>query len=65
MLKRVVLFLVTNALILLMVTLVFQVFGLERVVTQYGVNYPSLAVFSVVAGFGGAFISLFMSKMIA
>jgi heat shock protein HtpX len=65
MFKRIALFVATNVLILLMVTLVFRVFGLESYITKYGLNYGSLAIFSLIAGFGGAFLSLAMSKWIA
>ena len=63
--KRVVLFLATNLAVVLVLTLVMNLFGLGRVVSEQGLNIPSLAVMSIVIGFTGAFISLLISKPMA
>lgn len=67
--KRIFLFLLTNiaVMVVLMVawSIISSVFGLDRTVTAEGINYGSLMVFSAVFGFGGAFISLLMSKWMA
>jgi heat shock protein HtpX len=63
--KRITLFLLTNLLVLAMITIVFTVFGLEGVVSQQGLNLTSLLVLSAVIGFGGAFLSLAMSRTMA
>jgi heat shock protein HtpX len=65
--KRIALFLATNLAILVVLGVVLSVleqagvFGGEGLAAQYG----PLMVMSVLFGFGGAFISLLMSKMIA
>ncbi len=63
--KRVVLFLATNIAVLLLLSVVISVLGLDRWLAAEGINYQGLLVFSAVIGFGGAFISLAMSKMMA
>jgi heat shock protein HtpX len=65
--KRLILFLATNAAILLVMSFVFQVFGLEQWFYQEGVgiNLWGLLVFSALFGMGGSFISLAISKWMA
>jgi heat shock protein HtpX len=63
--KRVVLFLVTNIAVLLVLSIIMQVFGLGQYLTAEGIDYVSLLVFSAVLGFGGAIISLLISKWMA
>ena len=63
--KRVVLFLVTNIAVLLVLSIIMQVFGLGQYLTAEGIDYASLLVFSAVLGFGGAIISLLISKWMA
>ena len=66
MAKRIVLFLVTNLAIMAMLTLVLGVLGIGGYYQPDGtLNYPSLMVFSLVWGMGGAVISLLMSRTIA
>ena len=64
---RILLFLATNAAVLVLITLVFQVLGLEGILAENGVdlNLQALLVMSAVIGFGGSFISLAMSKFMA
>jgi len=64
---RIFLFLATNAAVLVLVSVVFHLFGIEGVLAQNGVdlNLQALLTMSAVIGFGGAFISLAMSKFIA
>ena len=64
---RIGLFLATNAAILVLISLVFQVFGFEGILAENGVdlNLQALLVMSAVIGFGGSFISLAMSKFMA
>jgi heat shock protein HtpX len=65
--KRITLFLLTNLAILIVLQVVlrvlehFGVFGTEGLLRSHG----PLMVMAVVFGFGGSFISLFMSKVIA
>ena len=63
--KRVFLFLATNIAILAVLSVVIAVLGLDRWLTAEGINYQGLLVFSAVIGFGGAFISLALSKTMA
>jgi heat shock protein HtpX len=63
--KRVVLFLATNIAVLLLLSVVISLLGLDRWLSAEGIDYRGLLVFSAIFGFGGAFISLAMSKMIA
>jgi len=63
--KRVVLFLATNIAVLVLLSVVISLLGLDRWLSAEGIDYRGLLAFSAVFGFGGAFISLAMSKMIA
>lgn len=63
--KRIFLFLATNLAVMLTLSVVASIFGVNRYLTQYGLNYTSLLGFALVFGFGGALISLAMSKTIA
>jgi heat shock protein HtpX len=65
MAKRIGLFLLTNLLVILVVTIIFQVFGIGRYTTQYGIDYGQLMVFCLVWGMAGALISLAMSRWTA
>ncbi len=64
---RIMLFLATNAAVLVVVSVVFQMLGLEGVLAKNGVdlNLQALLVMSAVIGFTGSFISLAMSKFLA
>lgn len=64
---RILLFLATNAAILVVVSIVFQIFGLEGILQENGVDLDlkALLIMSAVIGFGGSFISLLMSKWMA
>ncbi|MDQ1833686.1 protease HtpX [Massilia scottii] len=63
--KRVLLFLATNLAVILVLTLVLNLFGIARGVSASGINIGQLLVFSAVVGFTGSFISLLMSKTMA
>ena len=63
--KRIVLFLATNIAVLLLLSVAISVLGLDRWLTAEGIDYQKLLAFSAVLGFGGAFISLLISKTIA
>lgn len=65
MTKRILLFLVTNILIVVTISIVTSLLGLNGYMTQRGINYEALLGFCLVWGFGGAFISLLMSRWIA
>jgi heat shock protein HtpX len=64
--KRIVLFLVTNLAVMLVLSIVLKLFGLDQAMTsQTGISYGGLLAFSAVVGFTGAIISLLMSKQSA
>jgi len=63
--KRVLLFLATNVAVMLVLSLVTSLLGVNRFLTANGLNLGMLLVFAGVIGFGGAFISLLMSKSMA
>jgi heat shock protein HtpX len=60
--KRTFLFAVTNIAILVVLSIAVRVLGLDRYLTEQGIDYVSLLVFAAIFGMGGAFISLAMSK---
>lgn len=64
---RIMLFLATNAAVLVLISIVFQVFGFEGILAENGVDLDlqALLVMSAVIGFAGSFISLAMSKFMA
>jgi heat shock protein HtpX len=63
--KRIVLFVLTNLAVMVVLGIVVNVLGLNRFLTENGLSVGGLLAFAAVIGFGGAFISLLMSKPIA
>jgi len=63
--KRIFLFLATNVAVMLVLSLTASLLGVNRFLTSNGLNLGMLLVFAALMGFGGAFISLLMSKTIA
>ncbi|HEU4517450.1 MAG TPA: M48 family metalloprotease, partial [Steroidobacteraceae bacterium] len=63
--KRVLLFVLTNFAILAVASLTLRLLGIEPWLNQNGINFTSLLVFGAVLGFGGAFVSLAISKWTA
>jgi heat shock protein HtpX len=63
--KRVILFLVTNLAVLLVLSVAAHLLGVNRFLTANGLNLGTLLAFAALMGFGGAFISLAMSKVMA
>jgi len=63
--RRIFLFILTNLAIMLMVTLIARVTGLDVWLAERGSNFGGLLLLAAIFGFGGAFISLAMSKWIA
>ena len=64
MFKRIVLFLITNLAVLFVLNITMRILGVDRMLTQSGggLNLGALLVVAGVIGFGGALISLAMSK---
>jgi heat shock protein HtpX len=63
--KRIALFLLTNIAVLLVLSVVASLLGVDRFLTEQGLNLGSLLVFSAIIGFGGSIISLLISKPMA
>ena len=63
--KRVFLFMAVNLLVMLTISIVLQFLGVGHYLSARGVDYRSLAVFCLVWGMGGAFISLALSRVMA
>jgi heat shock protein HtpX len=63
--KRIFLFLATNLAVVLLLSVVASMLGVDRFLTQNGLNLETLLWFSLLMGFGGSFISLLISKQIA
>ena len=63
--KRIMLFVLTNLAVMLVLGIVVHLFGLNRFITANGLSVGGLLAFAAVMGFGGAFISLLMSKPMA
>src|ERR1700752_4787416 len=61
--KRIVLFLATNLAVLLVLSIVARLLGLDVWLAERGSSLSGLLVWAALFGFGGAFISLAMSKM--
>lgn len=67
MFKRIALFLATNLAVILVLSIVLRLLGVDQILDESGsdLNYESLLVLSLVIGFGGSFISLAISKWMA
>jgi heat shock protein HtpX len=63
--KRIVLFLVTNLAVVIVLSATLRILGVDRVITQQGIDFNALLIFSLVVGFGGSIISLLISKPMA
>ena len=63
--KRIALFLLTNLGVMLVLGLAVNVLGLNQFLTANGLSLTGLLGFALVMGFGGAFISLLISKPMA
>lgn len=63
--KRVTLFLALNFLVVITMSVILSVLGVHPYLSEYGLDYGSLAIFCLLWGFGGSFISLWLSKPIA
>ena len=63
--KRIILFVATNLAIVVVLGIVASLLGVNRFLTANGLNLGALLGFALIMGFGGAFISLLLSKPIA
>jgi heat shock protein HtpX len=63
--KRILLFLATNFAILIVASVTLRLLGVEPWLNANGINFQSLLIFGAMLGFGGAFVSLAISKWMA
>ncbi len=65
--KRIFLFIATNLAIIVVLSITLRILGVDNLLAQNGsdLNINALLIFSSVIGFGGAFISLAISKWMA
>jgi len=65
--KRIILFIMTNIAIMVVLSITLRLLGVDSLLAENGsdLNIQALVIFSGVIGFGGAFISLFISKWMA
>jgi heat shock protein HtpX len=63
--KRILLFVLTNLAVMVVLGGVASLLGVNRFLTANGLNLSALLGFSLIMGFGGAIISLLMSKPMA
>lgn len=63
--KRILLLILTNVAVMAVLLITTRILGVDRFLTQNGLNLTALGIFSLVIGFGGAFISLLISKPMA
>jgi heat shock protein HtpX len=65
MVKRIVLFLAVNFLVVMTISVLLSVLGVRPYLSANGIDYQQLLVFCLIWGMGGAFISLALSKIMA
>lgn len=63
--KRIFFFLLTNVLVLVTISIILGLTGAGNYITENGINFGALLVFSAIVGFSGSFISLAMSRWMA
>jgi heat shock protein HtpX len=63
--KRIVLFVLTNLAVVVVLGIVASLLGVNRYLTPQGLDLTKLLIFAAIIGFGGALISLLISKPIA
>ena len=63
--KRILLFVLTNVLVVAVLGIVASLLGVNRYITAQGLNLSALLGFALIMGFGGAIISLLISKPMA
>lgn len=63
--KRIFLFVMMNALVLVSISIVTNLLGIQPYINAYGIDYGNLMAFCLVWGMVGSFISLALSKVMA
>src|SRR5215469_3593843 len=61
--KRILLFIVTNLAVLLVLTVVARLLGIDTYLAEHGESFGGLLIWAALFGFGGAFISLGMPEV--
>lgn len=65
MFKRIILFMLVNVLVMVTISIILSLLGVGNYITAQGLDYNSLAVFCLVWGMAGSFISLGLSRIMA
>jgi heat shock protein HtpX len=65
LIKRIFLFLIVNFLVVLSISTILSFFNIKPYLSAYNLNLKSLAIFCLMWGFLGSFISLLLSKTLA
>lgn len=65
LMKRIFLFLLLNFAVVSFISFLLYAFNVQPFLQSHGLNIASLAIFCLIWGFGGAFISLLLSKTMA
>ncbi len=63
--KRIFLFLAINFLVIITLSIILNIFHIQPFLNSYGLDVPSLLIFCLIWGMGGAFISLLISRQMA
>lgn len=63
--KRIFLFILTNILVMVTLSIVINLLGIQPFLSANGIDYSNLMLFCLVWGMGGAVISLMMSRIMA
>lgn len=63
--RRIILFLAVNALVIFTISIILRLFNVQPFLTSHGISYTDLLLFCLIWGFGGAFISLALSRSMA
>jgi heat shock protein HtpX len=64
-LRRIFLFFAVNALVIFTISIILRIFDVQPFLQSHGISYPDLLAFCLIWGFGGAFISLALSRKMA
>lgn len=63
--RRIFLFLAVNALVIFSISILLRILKVQPYLQSHGVSYGDLLLFCIIWGFGGAFISLALSRSMA
>ena len=63
--KRIVLFLLTNILVVVTISILLNLLGVQRYASSQGLDYPNLMAFCLIWGMAGSLISLAISRISA